>query len=223
MKTMSKSASSSTIFSGRSRTIACAFGTALLLGQPTGARADSIWPTGGASSEHGMAADRKAGRPGDILTIVVNESAQAQSSQSKKSSRDSSVADAVQQFLYANSKALTHNGGLPGLQLSGKASYSGGGDVSNTQSVSSRAAVLVTDVLPNGNLVVEGARTVTFSGETQYVVLHGFVRTDDIAPDNTIISSSIADARLEFLSEGDLTSASKKGWISKLYERLRPF
>ena len=117
----------------------------------------------------------------------------------------------------------THNGGLPGIQLGGTSTYSGGGDVSNSQSLSARAAVLVTDVLPNGNLVIEGARIVTFSGETQYVVLHGLVRIDDVTRDNTVTSSNIADARVEFYSEGQLTEAQKRGWFSKLYERLRPF
>jgi flagellar L-ring protein precursor FlgH len=186
------------------------------------ADAASLWPTG-SGSERSMIADRKASRAGDILTIIVDESAVAQSSQSKKSSRDSSINDSVSQFLFANSRALTHNGGLPSLQLGGKSSYSGGGDVSNSQSLSARAAVLVTDVLPNGNLVIEGARVVTFSGETQYVVLHGLVRNDDVARDNTVTSSNIADARVEFYSEGQLTDAQKRGWFSKLYEKLRPF
>ena len=182
----------------------------------------SLWPTNNAS-ERGMIADRKASRAGDIITIVVNENAIAQSSQSKKSTRDASLNDSVQQFLFANSKFGTHNGGLPGIQLGGTSTYSGGGDVSNSQSLSARAAVLVTDVLPNGNLVIEGARIVTFSGETQYVVLHGLVRIDDVTRDNTVTSSNIADARVEFYSEGQLTEAQKRGWFSKLYERLRPF
>jgi flagellar L-ring protein precursor FlgH len=189
---------------------------------PLAAASGSLWPINGAG-ERPMVADRKASRSGDILTVVVSESAIAQSSQSKKSSRDATLNDAVQQFLFANSKMGTHNGGLPGIQLGGTATYSGGGDVSNSQSLSARAAVLVTDVLPNGNLVIEGARIVTFSGETQYVVLHGLVRIDDIARDNTVTSSNIADARVEFYSEGQLTDAQKRGWFSKLYERLRPF
>lgn len=184
--------------------------------------AGSLWPTNSAS-ERPMVADRKASRTGDIITIVVSETAVASSSQSKKSSRDASLNDSVQQFLFANSKMGTHNGGLPGIQLGGTSSYSGGGDVSNSQSLSARAAVLVTDVLPNGNLVIEGARMVTFSGETQYVVLHGLIRVDDVARDNTVTSSNIADARVEFYSEGQLTDAQKRGWFSKLYERLRPF
>jgi flagellar L-ring protein precursor FlgH len=64
---------------------------------------------------------------------------------------------------------------------------------------------------------------VTFSGETQYVVLHGLVRGDDVASDNTVQSSNIADARVEFISEGTLTDAQKRGWLTKLYEKLRPF
>jgi flagellar L-ring protein precursor FlgH len=211
MKTVSKSASNS-----------LSAALLLLAITPSAPAAGSLWPTNN-SSERSMVADRKAARSGDIITIVVSESAIAQSSQSKKSSRDATLNDSVQQFLFANSKFGTHNGGLPGIQLGGKSSYSGGGDVSNSQSLSARAAVLVTDVLPNGNLVIEGARIVTFSGETQYVVLHGLVRVDDITRDNTVASSNIADARVEFYSEGQLTDAQKRGWFSKLYERLRPF
>jgi len=192
---------------------ACALLTALTAG------ASSLWTTG--AGDRSMFADRKAARSGDILTIVVSESVTAQSSQSKKSTRDSSVSDAVTSFLYPSTGL--HKGALPSIQIGGKAAYNGGGDVSNNQSLVSRAAVLVTDVLPNGNLVIEGARVVTFSGETQYVVLHGLVRGDDVASDNTVQSSNIADARVEFISEGTLTDAQKRGWLTKLYEKLRPF
>jgi flagellar L-ring protein precursor FlgH len=183
-------------------------------------RAASLWPASGAG-DRGMFADHKAAHGGDILTIVVSESVAAQNSQSTKSSRDSSIADAVQSFLYPSTGL--HKGALPSIQLGGKASYDGGGDISNNQSLVSRAAVLVTDVLPNGNLVIEGVRVVTFSGETQYVVLHGLVRTDDVGSDNTVQSSNIADARVEFYTEGQLTDAQKRGWLAKLYEKLRPF
>ncbi len=186
-----------------------------------GARAESLWPAAGRGPHTSMFADRKAATVGDILTIVVSESVAATNSQSTKSSRDSSVSDAVSGFFYPS--VISHKGALPSLSLSGKASNSGGGDISNNQSLTARAAVLVSDVLPNGNLVIEGMRVVTFSGETQYVVLHGLVRSDDIAPDNTIASSNIADARLEFYTEGQLTDAQKRGWFSKLYEKLRPF
>jgi flagellar L-ring protein FlgH len=182
-------------------------------------RADSLWTNGG--NDRGMVADRKASRTGDIVTIVVSESVNAQSSQSTKSNRDSTVNDAVQNFIYPG--IGVHNGAMPSLQFGGKAAYNGGGDISNNQSLASRAAVLVTDVLPNGNMVIEGVRVVTFSGETQYVVLHGIVRPDDVASGNTVQSSNIAEARVEFVSQGALTDAQKRGWFAKLYEKLRPF
>lgn len=183
--------------------------------------ADSLWVTNGQSAPRNMVSDRKAAAAGDILTIVIAESAVAQSSQSKKSSRESALEDTISRFIYSGLAA--RHGQLPGSAAAGKASNSGGGDVSNSQSVSARAAVLVTDVLPNGNLVIEGVRVVTFSGETQYVVLHGLVRADDIGRDNSVTSTNIADARVEFYAEGALTEAQKRGWLSKAYEKLRPF
>lgn len=182
-------------------------------------RAESLWTSG--PGDRSMFADRKASRAGDILTIEVSESVTAQSSQSKKSTRESTVDDAMTQFIYPGSGL--HKGKLPSIEFGGKASSTGGGDVSNNQSLMSRAAVLVTDVLPNGNLVIEGGRVVTFSGETQYVVLHGIVRADDISSNNTVFSSNIADARVEFVSKGMLTDAQKRGWFAKLYEKFRPF
>ena len=214
MKTVSKSASKPALL---------ALFAAFVVAAPV-VQAGSLWPTSGAG-ENGMYADRKASRTGDILTVVVAESAAATSSQSKSANRDSALQDAVQQFIFsvAASKLGTHNGELPATNVTGKSTYSGGGEVANSQSLNSRAAVLVTDVLPNGNLVIQGVRVVTFSGETQYVVLHGLVRRDDITAANTVLSTNIADARIEFVDKGTLSDAQKRGWLSKVYEKLRPF
>jgi flagellar L-ring protein precursor FlgH len=189
------------------------------------ARADSLWPTNASGSHVGMVADHRAQGVGDILTIVVNESAVAQSTQSKTATRDSSINDTVSQFIYppALSGLGTHAGALPSVQIAGKAAYDGGGAINNSNSLTATAAVVVTDVLPNGNLEIEGRRVVTFSGETQYVALHGLVRAYDINPDNTVLSQNIANARVEFSSSGQLTDAQKRGWFAKLYEVLRPF
>ena len=205
MKTVSKSASR------------LAFLCALLA---TGIRAESLWPSATTGSQASMYADRKASRRGDIITIVIAESAVASSSQSTKSKRESTLGDDVASYIYSGLGKKV--GVAPKSTPGGSAEYSGSGDISNSQSLSARAAVLVTDVLPNGNLVIEGVRMVRFSGETQYVVLHGLVRQDDIARDNSIISSNIADARVEFYAEGALTDAQKRGWLAKVYEKLRP-
>ena len=183
-------------------------------------QADSLWPSSGSS----MYADRKASRKGDILTVIVQESADASSTQNKESTRKSTLNDTVSQFLFPPSVSGlgTHAGSLPSIQLAGASDYNGGGKVSNSQSLNSQAAVLVTDVLPNGNMVIEGVRLVTFSGETQYVVLHGLVRPDDISSANSVSSSHIAEAKVEFINKGSLSDAEKKGWLSDIYEKLRP-
>lgn len=186
--------------------------------------ADSLWTAAG-SNERGMIADRKACQVGDILTVVVQESASNQSSQSTKTNSSANMDAGVDQWLFplAASKLGTHNGALPGIKLGGKNDFAGGGETSATQNLTARAAVLVTAVLPNGNLVIEGARRVTYDGETQHVILHGVVRGDDVSSGNTVFSSNIADARVEFINDGTLTDAKKKGWLTKLYEKLRPY
>ena len=213
MKTVSKSASN----------LAAGLAT-LLLATAAAAGTGSLWPAGTAV-ERGMTADRLAARAGDILTVVVAESANASSAQTKSSNRESSLEDAISQFVFskASSGLLTHKGELPASSAAGKSSFSGGGSVNNSQSLTARAAVLVTDVLPNGNLVIEGVRVITFSGETQYIVLHGLVRADDVTSTNTVDSTNVADVRLEFISEGALTDAQKRGWITKIYDTLRPY
>lgn len=198
------------------------FFSALWLLCPGFCLADSLW-TAPTNPERAMTADRKAGRVGDIVTVVVSETAATQSSQSKKSTKESSIDTGVTSFLFPGSRLGTHNGVLPAASMTGKSDFSGGGQVANSQSLTARAAVLVADVLPNGNLVIEGARMVTFSGEKQYVVLHGIVRPEDITSLNTVASSNIADVRIEFISEGSLTDAQKKAWLVKLYDKLRPF
>ncbi|MBP7141300.1 MAG: flagellar basal body L-ring protein FlgH [Opitutaceae bacterium] len=188
------------------------------------ASAGSLWTAPG-SAERSMYSDRKASRVGDILTVIVQESAATQSSQSKKTNSAANVDAGVEQFLFPASVSRfgTHKGALPSIKLGGSNDFNGGGEVNNTQSLNARAAVMVTDVLPNGNLVIQGVRRVVSAGETQHVVLHGVVRADDVSSGNTVFSSNIADAKVEFINEGSLTDAQKKGWLAKLYEKLRPY
>jgi len=79
------------------------------------------------------------------------------------------------------------------------------------------------DVLPNGNLVIEGLREISFSQERQFASLHGIVRPYDIQPDNTVDSTNIAGAQVQIVSEGTLTDAQKKGWLLKLNDKTNPF
>ena len=125
----------------------------------------------------------------------------------------------------------THKGNLPGTEIETKTSNQGGGSIANTQNLKGRVSVVVIDVLPNGVLVLEGARMVTFSGESYYAVLKGMVRQEDIGFGfkdglryrNIVSSQFIADAQIEFVSKGSLNDAQKESWYQKLAAILNPF
>ena len=139
----------------------------------------SLWNK---STNHrkGLFVGKRAYAVGDLITIDVSESSSLAASQNSVRNRQSQVENAVKQFLFANSKMGTHNGGLPGTEIETKSSNKGGGSIANTQDLKGRVSVVVIDVLPNGVLVLEGARMVTFSGESYYAVLKGMVRKEDV-------------------------------------------
>ena len=191
---------------------------------PTGLCGDSLWVKPG-HREQAMVADHKAGEVGDILTILVEESSTQVNSQSTKTSKDTAVSGGIDQFLFspAVSGLGTKGGELPAYGFKGSNSYQGGGEISNKQSINTRLRVIVTDRLPNGNIVIQGVRSVSFSGERFYMLLHGIVRPADISTANTISSGMIAEAKVEMLSQGSITDAQKKGWLSSLNDLLNPF
>ena len=184
-----------------------------------------------ANRERGLYADKRAFGVGDILTISVSESSTLNASQNTSRSRDAKVENAVTQFLFANSKLGTHNGQLPATQVEAKNSSKGGGDITNSQNLRSQVSVVVIDVLPNGILVLEGARLVSFGGESYFAVLKGLVRPEDIGYGfrqglryrNTVSSQYIADAQIEYVSKGSLSDTQKQSWYQKLSSIVNPF
>jgi len=190
----------------------------------------SLWLKS-ANNERGLYADKRAYGIGDILTISVNEGTSLNASQNTSRTRDAKIDNAVTQFLFANSGFGKHNGELPKTQAETKTTSKGGGDVTNSQNLRSQVSVVVIDVLPNGNLVLEGARLISFGGETYYAVLKGLVRPEDIGYGfrlglryrNTVSSQYIADAQVEYVSKGSLTDSQKQSWYQKLSSVVNPF
>jgi flagellar L-ring protein precursor FlgH len=190
----------------------------------------SLW-TKSTNNQRGLYSDRRSYSVGDLITIDVGESSSLAASQNSVRNRQSQVENAVKQFLFANSKMGTHNGGLPGTEIETKSSNKGGGSIANTQDLKGRVSVVVIDVLPNGVLVLEGARMVTFSGESYYAVLKGMVRKEDIGIGfkeglryrNIVSSQYIADAQIEFVSKGSLNDAQKESWYQRIASIVNPF
>jgi flagellar L-ring protein precursor FlgH len=209
------------------------------------AHAGSLWREG-VTDERGMCADKRAKRVGDILTIVVNENVgmtnnlnlttTKQNSSQSASGIEGIASNLVNQFITNLPGTLIGKkvqkvgtaGGLAApaiapLSVTGTNTFTGGGTITNNQTITGTVAVQVIDVLPNGNLVIEGLREVSFSQERQFASLHGIVRPYDIQPDNTVSSTNVAGAQIQIVSEGTLSDAQKKGWLLKLNEKTNPF
>jgi flagellar L-ring protein precursor FlgH len=186
------------------------------------ASADSLWSDG---FSRPMFADKRASRPGDIVTILVQENITASKNNSTTTSKISSVDASLASFLYSPSASglLTKGGTLPALKFSGNSSFSGGGQIANSEQIVASVAVRVVDVLPNHNLVIEGTRQNSFAGEQQTVVLRGTIRQDDIMSNNTVYSYNISDATIKIVSKGTITDSQRKGWLHRLWDKFAPF
>ncbi|MCC6729074.1 MAG: flagellar basal body L-ring protein FlgH [Chthonomonadales bacterium] len=179
--------------------------------RPTG----SLWGARGAS----MFADIRARKAGDTLTIIVQETATASSSASTKTSRDDKVAfGGVTGALSGLFRPLGITRDLLGpFGVSDSASTSGQGQTNRSGSLVTRITVMVKEVLPNGNLMVEGSRAVGVNAEKQRVTLRGVVRPQDIGPENTVSSIAVADAAIEYEGKGPVGARQRKGLLTTIF------
>lgn len=83
--------------------------------------------------------------------------------------------------------------------------------------------VRVVQVLSNGNLFIQGTREVTVNNETQHIILSGTIRPSDISPDNSIISSYIGDAKIQYTGSGVLSDKQRVGWLTRIIDYVWPF
>ena len=186
------------------------------------ARGNSLWRQPNAPS---MFADHKAFAVGDIVTILVQENSTATKNNETKTSKQSTMNDALQAFLYspAGSAFLTKKGTLPAIQYSTAHSFDGSGQINNNETIVDEIPVRVVDVLPNRNLIVGGSRHTSFAGEQQDVVLRGVVRPDDITANNTVYSYNVADATVKIINKGTVTNSQKRGWFMEFWDKFSPF
>jgi flagellar L-ring protein FlgH len=194
---------------------------ALALG-PFSAAAQSLWQDGNSRS---MYSDKRAGRVGDLITILVQENTTANKDNKTSTSKTASMDAAITAFLYspAASGLLTKGGTLPALKYKSANSFDGGGTIANSEQIISQVTVRVIDVLPNQNMLIEGTRETSFGGERQNVVLHGIVRPEDVSANNTVFSYNVADAKIQIITKGSITDSQRKGWFTKIWDKLSPF
>lgn len=187
----------------------------------------SVWVSRGATGS--MYSDGKAAGVGDVVTVVIEESASVSTTRNASSDQNSSVNDQLGRILFSNEAwgprggPFSRNGEMPAMSWQTGRQFEGGGSITGNQTMSSRLSAVVIDRLPNGNLIIEGVRRITYNEETNYLVLRGVIRPVDIAPNNTINSSRLADAEIEIVGEGSLTQAQREGWLRRFYNWINPF
>ncbi len=194
----------------------------VVLGAAAPLGADSLWHD---ASSRPLISDIRARSVGDIITILVQENNSASKDNSTSTSKKTGIDTSISSFLFgaAQDKFLTRGGQYPALKVNGSSSFDGGGKISNSETITARISVRVVDVLPNGNLVIEGTRQTSFAGESQDAILRGVVRMDDVASNNTVYSYNIADATIRYVSKGAVTDAQGKGWFHKAWDKISPF
>lgn len=154
-------------------------------------------------------ADHKARRVGDIVTIIVLESSKASKSAATKTSKRSDSSGSLND--------LFGLGNLP-LKMGADAGsdYSGSGSTTRSGSMEAKISAFVKQVLPNGNLVLEGTRKVAVNDDVQVIMVSGIVRPQDIRADNSVLSIYLADAQIKYLGEGPL--AQRPGILTRILQ-----
>lgn len=171
--------------------------------------AESLWPAKGDS----LYKDKKAFKVGDVITIEVVESASAShraDARSRKKS-SSSISWGAQR---SGASRPTDFG------LTGREDVVGGGRSERSGVLRGRLTVRVVQVLPNGNLVINGNRVITVNDERQVMEVTGMVRPEDVTTDNTVLSTHIADAQIKYSGKGPATEKARLGLLSRLLSML---
>lgn len=195
---------------------------AVLGASPAICSGQSLWQDGASRT---MFADKRASRVGDLITIVVQENTTANKDNQTSTSKKASMDAAITSFLYspAASGLLTKGGTLPALKYNSANSFDGGGSIKNSEQIVAQVTVRVIDVLPNRNMLIEGTRETSFSGEKQNIVLRGIVRPEDVTANNTVFSYNVADAKIQIIGKGTIADSQRKGWFTKIWDKITPF
>jgi flagellar L-ring protein precursor FlgH len=165
--------------------------------------------------------DSKARAVGDLVTIIIKESATATQDTSAERKKTTSTDASVTSLFYPSSKNITHNGDRPSFAWESARSSKGEGSTDTSSDLETRVTARVIDVQPNGNLLIEATREIEIVGSIQKIVLTGLVRPDDIASDNTVQSTNIGDAKITY--QGPMAEVMKRGLLEQLLDWLNIF
>ncbi|MBC2742068.1 MAG: flagellar basal body L-ring protein FlgH [Desulfosarcina sp.] len=173
-----------------------------------------------------MFTDQKARTVGDIVTIKIAESSKATNKATTETDRTSSLSASVDAFFNAEKRyPADHPFFNPFSKVAGgvESEFEGTGTTKRSGDLNAYITALVTQVLPNGNLVITGSREVLINNENQIIQLTGVVRPRDISAGNQVISTHVADARISYSGTGVVNDRQKPGWLTSIVMAVWPF
>ncbi|HYD51298.1 MAG TPA: flagellar basal body L-ring protein FlgH [Gemmatimonadaceae bacterium] len=173
-------------------------------------RAESLYD---AQSFRAFTADRKAHRVGDVVTVHVFENSSASTTSDTSTQRNHGVS------ARAGTSAINGGRQIDGSIELGSA-FDGGGVTQRANRLLATLTVTVQEVLPNGDLRLAGEQLLTVNQEQHKVKVEGRVRPHDVSADNVVLSTRIADAKVSYAGQGDLTNRHKRTWLRMLIEFL---
>mgnify|MGYP000586721946 FL=1 len=187
------------------------------------ASANSLWRTGART----FFGDQRARYVGDIVTVRIDIDDSAQTQNSTQRARTNDASGGVTNFFgLENSIGQAFPGGFDPANMvgvQGQANASGSGSVNRSERVSLTIAAVVTDVLPNGNLIIQGRQEVRTNREVRELTVAGIVRPQDISSANSIDHTQIAEARISYGGRGDISRMQATPAAQSLVERFSPF
>ena len=170
--------------------------------------------------------DPRAQRVNDLVIIQIDERASAQRDTSTEVGRDDSYNSQITSFLGLLKQLEEDNprfDGSAAINFLHQSSFKGEGSTTRNDRFEATVPALVRKVLANGSMFVEGHRVVLVNNEEHHFYISGVIRPEDIDGTGMVSSSKMADAQIEFVGRGDLTSGTAKGWFSRALDVIWPF
>ncbi|AWL12574.1 Flagellar L-ring protein [Saliniradius amylolyticus] len=168
------------------------------------------------ATANSLYSDVKARRVGDIITVVLQENTTASKSAQTSTSKESGVD--LDPITGLNGNNVTIGGNSLQLGVDSSNDFSGNASTSQNNNLFGNISVTVMKVLPNQNLVVRGEKWMTINNGDEFIRLTGIVRSADISPDNEVVSSKVANARIQYSGTGSFARAQEKGWLTRFFD-----
>lgn len=168
----------------------------------------------------GLTSDRRASRVNDLVTVRVLENIVSSATADSQLDKNSSASASVPSLFGIETKLPSMIDPTNLASMSAESAFKGGGTTTRTSQLTATMTTRVAEVLPNGDLVLEGVRELDLNGERQLVVLTGIVRAQDVRRNNQVLSTQVAQLRIQYYGRGLMKDNLKPGWLVRVMNKI---